>query len=254
MRRPWLVLGLAALVLGTSAPASAEISVRVETVKGKNFLHLEDVSGGADNVTISATHEWKDPNLAGPLAWVQYDISDAAGIGDISVQDCYRESGTTIQCRETDPLANDPGDQDPDNVYPPPYAGMDLLLGAGDDVVHSDFDYKGAGPKGQPFLFADGGEGRDRLIGDSGRDLLVGGPGNDLIAGGYAIDLLFGLDGNDRIYGQQHRDLVDGGRGRDLVVGGKYSDLLRGGPGRDRCLGGHGFDVAKHCERVKGIP
>jgi RTX calcium-binding nonapeptide repeat (4 copies) len=254
MRSLWLVLGLAALALGTSAPASAEISLRVEMVKGKTYLHLEDVSQGPDNVTISATHEWKDPELAGPAAWVQYDISDTAGIGDISVQDCFRESETTIQCRETDPLANDPDDQDPDNVYPQPYTGMDLLLGGGDDVVHSDFDSKGAGPKGEPFLFADGGEGSDRLIGDSGRDLLVGGPGNDLIAGGYAIDLLYGLDGNDRLYGQQQPDLVDGGRGRDRVVGGKYGDLLRGGPGRDRCSGGHGFDRAKHCERTKGVP
>jgi hypothetical protein len=249
-----VVLALVLLGVAIPANASAELSLRVETVKGKAYLHLEDTTGVADNVAIQAHHEVNDPEFAGPAEWIQYDITDSAGIGGVAVADCYRHAPTAIECRETYPLGDTPDDQRPDNLYPPPYAGMDLLLGAGDDVVHSDFDRKGAGPNGEPFLAADGGEGRDTLIGDSGRDLLIGGPGDDVIAGGYAIDLLYGLDGNDRLNGGQNRDLVDGGRGRDLVVGGKFSDLLRGGPGRDRCHGGHGYDLAKLCERTKGVP
>jgi Ca2+-binding RTX toxin-like protein len=78
-----------------------------------------------------------------------------------------------------------------------------------------------------------GGNGHDRLAGNSGKNALLGGPGRDTLTGGGGTDALVGGDGDDLLYGDAGADLLSGGDGYDTLVGGAGSDLLRGDDGND---------------------
>jgi Ca2+-binding RTX toxin-like protein len=70
-----------------------------------------------------------------------------------------------------------------------------------------------------------GGDGNDRLIGNSLDNTLEGGLGNDILNGSTGNDFLFGGDGND---------LLTGGDGDDTLKGGLGSNNLFGGAGIDQ--------------------
>ena len=80
-----------------------------------------------------------------------------------------------------------------------------------------DRDVIDAGDLGESIeLVADGGTGRDRML------------------GGAADDQLSGGTGRDRVFGGEANDEVSGGVGRDRVDGNEGDDLLAGGGGIDR--------------------
>lgn len=108
-------------------------------------------------------------------------------------------------------------------------------LGRGDDVLLVDADVNAA-------IHADGGKGRDLLIGGAGNDTLRGGRGDDIVLGGRGNDTLHGGRGNDQIYGGRGNDQLHGGRGNDELHGGRGHDHLFGGRGNDRLDGGRGAD------------
>jgi len=66
-----------------------------------------------------------------------------------------------------------------------------------------------AEPEVEAGLILEGGEGRDRLRGDSTNDVLNGNGGRDR---------LFGGDGDDILAGGQGRDVLDGGFGDDTFI------------------------------------
>ena len=117
------------------------------------------------------------------------------------------------------------------------YPGVDLDLGAGDDVARRAWLY----------------------------DRFSAGPGNDLIKG---IEVEFGRPvaggpGKDRIIGGEIDDKLLGGPGKDTLIGLQGDDILNGGAGRDVCKGGGNFDSnqtknapdrAPGCEVKSGIP
>ena len=117
------------------------------------------------------------------------------------------------------------------------YPGVDLDLGAGDDVAK------------QAWLY----------------DRFSAGPGNDLIKG---IEVEFGRGvkagpGKDTVIGNEFDDKLFGGPGNDELIGLQGDDLLNGGAGRDVCKGGGNFDLnetknvpdkAPRCEVKSGIP
>ena len=100
-----------------------------------------------------------------------------------------------------------------------------------------------------------GGDGLDTLIGNAGndtliggtstgdlRDVLYGGEGADNLDGGYGNDELRGDAGNDTIVGGFGVDDIFGGMGDDQLTGQAWSDLIFGGTGSDFINGGFGYD------------
>jgi Ca2+-binding RTX toxin-like protein len=134
-----------------------------------------------------------------------------------------------------------------DHIYGDP-AGRDawpdvLDGGPGEDLVSYrgreggvQIDLASTGSQGAPgegdrltgFERAEGGTGRDVILGDDGPNLLETGdarrgPG----------DVLDGRGGDDRLHGSFGDDLLEGGLGDDRLDGGGGSDTYSGGPGDD---------------------
>ena len=113
-------------------------------------------------------------------------------------------------------------------------AGRDTLIGSSMD------DY------------LDGGDDMDYVYGMGGNDTLsasdlltnymYGGSGNDRIYGGYGDNYLFGEAGNDTLVGMSGRDYLSGGADNDYISGGDGDDSLFGGVGSDTLVGGVGND------------
>ena len=129
-------------------------------------------------------------------------------------------------------------------------------------------------PQGVKFE-ADGGSGKDSLIGTKGNDKLNGGSGADRVYGSGGKDKLYGGSGNDRLtgfnrlYGGTGNDFIElfygfgqykafpskvyAGAGKDRVLAGnKVRDRIDCGSGRDRATSTdrHRTDKAKkNCER-----
>ena len=93
----------------------------------------------------------------------------------------------------------------------------------------------------------DGGRNNDILIGKGGIDMLLGGAGSDRLKGGAETDRLMGQDGNDRLIGGSGNDRLLGGRNNDRLNGGQGSDVLKGGTGDDWLDGKGGGN-----DRLKG--
>ena len=110
-------------------------------------------------------------------------------------------------------------------------------------------------------VVADGGRGRDLIVGGPAADVLQGGGGvdtleaaggddtadggadDDLLLGGAADDTLLGADGADILEGGRgDDDQLSGGRGRDLVQGGSGQDVLSGDAQDDALIGGPDVD------------
>lgn len=93
----------------------------------------------------------------------------------------------------------------------------------------------------------DGGRNNDVLIGKGGADFLSGGAGSDRLKGGADNDRLMGQDGNDRLIGGSGNDRLLGGRNNDRLNGGQGADVLKGGAGDDWIDGQGGGN-----DRLKG--
>jgi uncharacterized delta-60 repeat protein len=111
-------------------------------------------------------------------------------------------------------------------------AGGAVCAGSGDDIVLSRTNYS------EPIYL---GPGDDTSIGSTGR--IFGGPGNDLIElGKYTEGPLVanGGPGRDRLVGSVEADRLEGGPGDDVLIGGAGRDVLIGGPGNDTLIGSKG--------------
>ena len=86
-----------------------------------------------------------------------------------------------------------------------------------------------------------GGSGNDTMNGFGGDDILFGGQSNPADAS--HRDNMFGGDGNDKIYGNSDADFLQGDAGSDLIFGGGDNDTLDGGAGADALWGGAGNDL-----------
>ena len=128
-------------------------------------------------------------------------------------------------------------------------------------------------PRGVKFE-ADGGPGKDSLIGTKGNDKLSGGSGPDRVYGSGGKDKLYGGSGNDRLtgfyrlYGGTGNDFIElfygfgqykafpskvyAGAGKDRVLAGnKVRDRIDCGSGRDQATSTdrRRTDKAKNCEK-----
>ncbi|MEM9216465.1 MAG: S8 family serine peptidase [Cyanobacteria bacterium P01_F01_bin.150] len=88
-----------------------------------------------------------------------------------------------------------------------------------------------------------GGDGRDRIRGNSADNRLDGGRGNDKLVGRNGADTLLGNAGTDRLRGGKDNDQLLGGDGNDRLLGGSGDDLLDGGTGINRLVGQQGDDI-----------
>lgn len=95
--------------------------------------------------------------------------------------------------------------------------GLHIATFGGDDYIangSSAFDKFGA----------DGGPGRDVMIGSTGRDSFIGGTGDDVLRGNGGDDKLHGGEGGDQLFGGEgDNDVLDGGTGPDVFDGGPGS-------------------------------
>lgn len=87
-----------------------------------------------------------------------------------------------------------------------------------------------------------GGDGHDKLWGETGDDRLWGEAGNDELAGGYGADQLMGGDGDDTQWGEAGNDTLWGEAGNDTMYGGYDDDTMYGGYGSDHLNGDYGND------------
>lgn len=79
-----------------------------------------------------------------------------------------------------------------------------------------------------------GGDGTDKLVGNSAANNLLGGASRDKLKGG---------SGGDDIDGGAGRDKINGGRGRDDLSGGAGNDRISGDKGKDTLTGNGGADT-----------
>ncbi|MEO6436710.1 MAG: calcium-binding protein [Tepidisphaeraceae bacterium] len=91
-------------------------------------------------------------------------------------------------------------------------------------------------------VYADGGNGNDKIIGGDDPDTFLGAAGKDQIYGGLGNDRINGAGGNDKVFGEAGGDRVYGGDGNDYVDGGSSRDRLYGGSGADSVFGQGGDD------------
>jgi Ca2+-binding RTX toxin-like protein len=161
-------------------------------------------------------------------------------------------------------------------------SGKDQLFGGGDaDVLRG-----GRGSDGTQ----DGGEGNDRIFGESGgRNDLYPGPGDDVITGSPTVydwlhleaapgpvdaNLMTGVikgDGtdtvidvetvlggafNDTLVGNEEDNGLVGRAGNDTLIGNGGHDTMSGQQGSDTYSGGPGFDVAEYFDQntADGLP
>ena len=80
---------------------------------------------------------------------------------------------------------------------------------------------------------AEGGAGRDTLLGNWQANTLRGGAGDDRLEGRGGADLLEGGLGHDWLHGGMGADRLNGGLGQDTLTGGLGLDVLTGGAGAD---------------------
>ena len=89
--------------------------------------------------------------------------------------------------------------------------------GDGDDRLYGNTAANGLrGGDGRDRLY--GGEGNDSLFGGNAADELHGGNGRDVLAAGLGADRLLGDGGNDRLVGEASADTLSGGSGADTFV------------------------------------
>jgi Ca2+-binding RTX toxin-like protein len=116
-----------------------------------------------------------------------------------------------------------------------PISGVDVMAGAGDDLITIGPGVAPAevwgGPGNDSVTAAN--DAPDSLLGGKGNDSLTGGPGNDLIGGGPGDDTLLGGRGADTLIAGAGNDLLYGGRGDDLLIAPAGADTLFGGLGEN---------------------
>lgn len=236
------------------AAGAMRIDLSLGVAKGwgtDRLKNLEDVSTGYDNDVIigNSADNW---------------LYGAGG------SDIIAGGGGSDQVHPgpgLDDISGGPGD---DFLFKPFTAGRDVYGGAGVDLLmsashvnlkedvadHGDIrlhDIEGAeGGPGRDVLIGDSGDnvfegiwGADVLLGgggndtlgssdvESGNDFMRGGSGNDLITGGADHDSLAGGPGDDVVFGDGDRIVEESGD--DYLEGGLGVDTLDGGPGRDEC-------------------
>lgn len=145
----------------------------------------------------------------------------------------------------------------------------EVFGGSGDDDLtlgHAVYGGKGMDTVVRATKYADGGPGRDRMVGTMSRDSFRGGTGADVLRGRGGADYLDGTKGRNKIVGGAAADWVRGGNSSDLLIGGPGSDLIEPGdyvtdrtarsrPSDDQVLGGGGDDTVSYPEvyRTKGV-
>jgi Ca2+-binding RTX toxin-like protein len=147
--------------------------------------------------------------------------------------------------------ASVPGGEGSDRLYT--LDGDDTVEGrGGNDLIRTTYGNDSVdggtgadtlyGGYGNDTLVSGGGVG-DYLYGEQNDDLLIATGGAGIWAdGGRGRDELVGGDGPDTLYGSEDRDTLSGGAGNDYLSGGGDWDTLDGGTGRDWLSGDDGDD------------
>jgi Ca2+-binding RTX toxin-like protein len=109
------------------------------------------------------------------------------------------------------------------------YSGaLNVFAGAGNDMIT-------------------GSSANNLLQGGPGSDTIRGGEGNDTLVGGFNQGVFAQPgDGGDKLFGEGGNDLLRGGDGEDTLEGGAGDDNLRGDAGSDTMDGGEGIDFVSY--------
>jgi hypothetical protein len=171
------------------------------------------VNGGAGNDTL---------RLAG--AWVEATGDDGADVFNMNEKFDYVRSRHSYY-----------GGRGDDVMFGALIKGADRISGNRQcPVPKPEFDpggYPDTVPCGLKLvhsadMFADGGEGNDRIFGMLAVTTAHGGIGNDTVVGSPFKDTLYGDQGEDYVHGAESIDTVDGGPDADMLYGGPSIDKL----------------------------
>jgi RTX calcium-binding nonapeptide repeat (4 copies) len=155
------------------------------------------------------------------------------------------------------------GVDDDVDVRTPVRAGVEILLGDGDDSFMADSGQvrglTGAFVQGGVSVSGDSGD--DTLTGGVNSDFLGGGSGSDVIAGRGGFDFIDGGEDDDELEGNGTTDFIQAKSGADDVLGGGGDDFIEANDARsDRVDCGDDKDYAsvdrrrdtyQNCERLK---
>ena len=97
---------------------------------------------------------------------------------------------------------------------------------------------------------ASGGDGNDRLAGDTREDNLDGGPGDDYLFGAAGSDTMRGGAGNDEMLALGGDDQMFGDDGNDSMQGGDGNDGVTGGLGADSVDGDGSFSPGQGSDTI----
>jgi serralysin len=186
-----------------SAPVQAAGSTGVASVVTANQVRYRAGSGKTNQVVVTRS---------GTTVTIDDRVKIKAGRGCAAV----KGDKTRVRCRIAQPAGR---------VIVDLYGGNDRAVNKSDLV-----------------MTADGGSGKDTLVGGPYRDVLKGGSGADKLWGAGGDDALHGGDGADHLYGGDGYEAIFGGAGDDVLEGGAGYDLLHGNSGGDRMYGGGGPD------------
>jgi Ca2+-binding RTX toxin-like protein len=116
---------------------------------------------------------------------------------------------------------------------------LNVKGGPGDDLLEA-----------KTYAHLAGGEGDDRIVGESDAQYMNGGEGNDLLRSGEGADFLNGGSGKDELVGGLHVDSLRGGEGKDTIRSRDgWKDKVDGGAGFDRAHVDVGQDVLRRIEK-----
>lgn len=238
---------------GNTAPFSSFANNPSFFTSDPELLALGESYGSGINFTFSSTTHWGE---TGQGTW-QLEIEDTvAGVGGRLNNWNLRLYGDALTGNDTyiytDAFATLSGG---DRQHLSDTGGQDTLNAA---AITSDLNLRlkpgatstvaGRSLTIEPDTAIErvfGGDGDDKIRGNSAKNRLWGERGNDVLAGKGGNDVLVGSDGNDVLRGSSGKDRLVGNAGNDRLIGGGDSDRLIGGAGNDRMQGGGANDILK---------
>ncbi|MBM79750.1 MAG: hypothetical protein CMJ78_04040 [Planctomycetaceae bacterium] len=203
---------------------------------------LEDVGTSNDNVSQirSVNNEFETTSFATPLASLRVNAGDQMDTLKINALDTLFVAALRVDSG----MGNNLVDASNSSVAVEANGGQgrDTLIGSAlNDTLRGGAHRDSlSGNDGDDNLQGQGGA--DTIVGGAGNDRLDGDEGNDRLSAGAGDDLVFGGTGGDSMGGGSGNDTLMGENGPDSLEGGGANDSLDGGGGNDLISGGNGDD------------
>lgn len=214
--RPWTFVSNA--FLGEDAAGTWQLSIR-DTFANNSTGHLTAATLTVYGDAASPDDRYTYTREFGQLAGITHTQTIADPTGHDTIDAATLTTNSTIDLR--------PGATSQLNTHPLAITPQTQI----ENAIGGDGHDRLTGNSAANHLR--GGRGNDTLFGEANNDTLDGGDGRDSIDGGTGQDTILGGPGIDILRGRAGNDDIDGGPGDDWIEGGDGADTMRGGPGMD---------------------